>query len=92
MNGSRTTPRLFLSLAERGRAMNRQSEHTEQDEQILFEGVHPITLADRLTVLAALPMLPKGNPTDIQKSCDHGLFDEVGRVQIDLPDLINPTT
>lgn len=72
--------------------MNRDSEHTEQGEQILVDGVRPITLADRLTVLAALPMRPRRNPTAIQESCDHGLFDEVGRAQIDLLDLINPTT
>ena len=33
-------------------------------------------------------MLPKKNPNAIQKSCDIGLFDEVGRAQIDLCDLI----
>ncbi len=72
--------------------MTRSTEATEQGEQILVDGVRPITLADRLAVLAEQPMRPKRNPTAIQKSCDHGLFDEVGRAQIDLLDLITPTT
>ncbi len=68
--------------------MTRASETTEQGEQTLIDGVRPITLADRLAVLAAQPMRPKRNPTAIQKSCDHGLFDEAGRAQLDLTDLI----
>lgn len=68
--------------------MIRASETTEQGEQTLIEGVRPITLADRLAVLAAQPMRPKRNPTAPQKSCDHGLFDEVSRAQLDLTDLI----
>ena len=67
--------------------MTRASETTEQGEQILVDGVRPITLADRLAFMAAQPMRPKRNPTVIQKSCDHGLFDEVSRAQIDLCDL-----
>jgi len=68
--------------------MTRASEITEQGEQTLIDGVRPITLADRLAVLAAQPMRPKRNPTAPQKSCDHGLFDEVSRAQLDLTDLI----
>lgn len=68
--------------------MTRASEITEQGEQTLIDGVCPITLADRLAVLAAQPMRPKRNPTAPQKSCDHGLFDEVSRAQLDLTDLI----
>jgi hypothetical protein len=68
--------------------MTRASEATEQGEQTLIDGVRPITLADRLTVLAAQPMRPKRNPNAYQKSCDHGLFDEVSRAQLDLTDLI----
>ena len=56
--------------------------------QTLIDGVRPITLRDRLTVLAAQPMTPKRNPTAPQKPCDHGLFDEVSRAQLDLCDLI----
>lgn len=71
--------------------MSRAFEMTEQGEQTLIDGVRPITLADRLAVLAAQPMRPKRNPTAPQKSCDHGLFDEAGRAQLDLTDLItNP--
>lgn len=68
--------------------MKRPSETTEHGEQILVDGVRPITLADRLAALAAQPMRPRRNPNTPQKSCDHGLFDEVGRAQIDLCDLI----
>jgi len=55
-------------------------------------GVAPVTLAERLGVLAAQPMTPKRNPNAQQKSCDHGLFDEVSRAQIDLCDLIAQTS
>ena len=68
--------------------MSRQSESTEVGDQTLINGVRPITLRDRLGVMAALPMTPKRNPTAPQKPCDHGLFDEVGRAQLDLCDLI----
>lgn len=68
--------------------MTRRTETTEQGEQILVDGVRPITLIDRLTVMAAQPMRPKRNPNAPQKTCDHGLFDEVSRSQIDLCDLI----
>ena len=68
--------------------MNRATEITEDGEQTLINGVRPITLADRLAVLAAQPMRPKRSPNASQKSCDHGLFDEVSRAQLDLTDLI----
>ncbi len=67
---------------------NRETETTEIGEQTLIDGVRPITLRDRLAVMAASPMRPRRNPTAFQKSCDHGLFDEVSRAQIDLVDLI----
>lgn len=68
--------------------MTRTSETTDQGEQILVDGVRPVTLADRLALMARAPMQPKRNPNAQQKSCDHGLFDEVSRSQIDLCDLI----
>lgn len=70
--------------------MSRESEATAVGRQTLIDGVRPITLKDRLTVMAAQPMTPKRNPTAIQKACNHGLFDEVSRAQLDLCDLIQP--
>ena len=55
--------------------MSRESEATAVGRQTLIDGVRPITLRDRLTVMAAQPMAPKRNPTTTQKPCDHGLFD-----------------
>jgi len=72
--------------------MSRDSESTDVGEQTLMDGVRPITLRDRLGVMAALPMTPKRNPNAEQKLCDHGLFDEVGRAQLDLTDLIAQQT
>ncbi len=56
-----------------------RSEFTDQGEQTLVPGVAPITLRDRLDLLAALPMVPR-KP---QKPCNVGLFDEVARAQLD---------
>ncbi len=64
------------------------SEATDVGEQTLTPGVRPVTLRDRLSVLAAQPLAPKRNAGLPQKPCDHGLFDEVGRAQTDLCDLI----
>ena len=72
--------------------MTRETETTEVGEQTLMDGVRPITLRDRLRLMAASPMTPKRNPNAPQKQCDHGLFDEVGRAQIDLCDLIAHAT
>ncbi len=66
----------------------KQTETTDVGEQTLMDGVRPVTMRDRLGVMAALPMTPKRNPSASQKPCDHGLFDEVGRAQLDLCDLI----
>ena len=66
----------------------RKYESTEVGEQSLIDGVRPVTLGERLTAQTAHPMAPKHNPNARQKPCDHGLFDEVGRAQIDLLDLI----
>ena len=68
--------------------MTRQSEQTEVGEQTLIIGVAPVSLGAKLTARTRHPMLPKRNPNAVQKSCDIGLFDKVGRAQIDLCDLI----
>ncbi len=65
-----------------------KSELTEVGEQTLIDGVRPVTLGEKLTARTSHPMVPKRNPNAEQKSCDIGLFDEVGRAQIDLCDLI----
>ena len=67
----------------------RQAEQTEAQEQTLMTGVAPVTLGEKLTARTTHPILPRRNPNAVQKSCDIGLFDEVGRAQIDLCDLIN---
>ena len=64
-------------------------ESTKVGEQSLIDGVRPVTLGERLTARTSHPMTPKRNPNAGQKPCDHGLFDEVGRAQIDLLDLIS---
>jgi hypothetical protein len=65
-----------------------KTEMTEVGEQTLTPGVRPLTLGEQLTARTSHPMVPKRNPNAVQKSCDIGLFDEVGRAQIDLCDLI----
>ena len=65
-----------------------KSEQTDVGEQTLIMGVAPVTLGAQLTARTSHPMVPKRNPNAVQKSCDIGLFDEVGRAQIDLCDLI----
>lgn len=65
-----------------------ETENTEQGEQLLVSGVRPITLRDRLMVRAVQPMAPKRNPNAYQKPCNHGLFDDAARSQLDLLDLI----
>ena len=66
----------------------RTYESTDVGEQTLIDGVRPVTLGEKLTARTSHPMTPKRNPNAGQKPCDHGLFDEVGRAQIDLLDLI----
>lgn len=68
--------------------MSRETDPTDAGAQTLIDGVRPVSLRDRLTVMAAQPMTPKRHPHAPQKPCDHGLFDEVGRAQLDLVDLI----
>jgi hypothetical protein len=71
---------------------SREYESTEVGTQSLIDGVRPVTLGEKLTARTAHPMTPKRNPPAGQKPCDHGLFDEVGRAQIDLLDLISTQT
>lgn len=68
-----------------------KTEPTEAGEQMLTHGVPPVTLAERLSFMAARPSQPKRNPHAQQKPCDLGLFDEVQRNQIDLIDVLNST-
>ena len=70
----------------------RTYESTEVGEQSLIDGVRPVTLGEKLTARTSHPMTPRRNPNAFQKPCDHGLFDEVGRAQIDLLDLISTKT
>ena len=57
-----------------------ETEATDQGEQKLIHGVHPISMKARLNVLAAHPLAS----TKLQKPCDLGLFDEVARNQLDM--------
>jgi len=70
------------------RAYPYKTETTDALEQTLINGVRPATLGEKLTAMTGHPMRPKRNPQAPQKSCDIGLFDEAGRAQIDLCDLI----
>ena len=70
----------------------RKYEPTEVGAKSLIDGVRPVTLGEKLTARTAHPMTPKRNPNAGQKPCEHGLFDEVGRAQIDLLDLISNQT
>ena len=72
--------------------MTRQFEPTEVGSQSLIDGVRPVTLGEKLTAQTSHPMTPKRNASAVQKPCDHGLFDEVGRAQIDMLDLISNQT
>jgi len=56
------------------------TEPTEQGDQMLVEGVVPITLRDRLTLRALAPLSARVP----QKPCDSGLFDLAARNQLDL--------
>ena len=57
-----------------------ETEATDQGEQKLICGVHPVSMKARLNVLAAHPLAP----TKLQKSCNLGLFDEGLRNQLDM--------
>ena len=66
-----------------------KTETTEEGEQTLVHGVRPVTLGERLAAQTRHPMRSRRNPDARQLPCDHGLFDEVGRAQTDLLDLID---
>jgi hypothetical protein len=55
-------------------------ENTEAGLQTLVPGVVPVTLGDRLAVLAAAPLVPKKR----QRPADHGLFDTNARNQLEM--------
>lgn len=55
-------------------------EQTVAGVQTLVPGVAPLTLGDRLAVLANAPMLPRR----LQRPADHGLFDTNGRNQFEM--------
>ena len=57
-----------------------ETEPTPIGEQTLIPGVRPVSIYERLMVLAAQPLGPK----KLQKPCDLGLFDEMARNQLDL--------
>ena len=57
-----------------------ETEATDQGEQKLIHGVHPVSMKVRLNVLAAHPLAP----TKLQKPCNIGLFDDVTRNQLDM--------
>ncbi len=57
-----------------------EDESTEAGRQTLVPGVAPVTLGDRLQLLAAAPMQPRAR----QRPADHGLFDENARKQIEM--------
>lgn len=62
-------------------------DRTEAGEQRLIAGVAPVTLRQKLEVLAgSAGSVRRGQCT--QKPCDLGLFDETARAQTDLVDLL----
>jgi len=64
---------------------NPQTEITPEGVQALVPGVAPVSLRERLDVMARKPMAPKRGPI-LQKPCDIGLFNEDARNQLDLID------
>ncbi|MFN0190981.1 MAG: hypothetical protein ACKVP5_03245 [Aestuariivirga sp.] len=57
-----------------------ETEPTPIGEQTLVPGVRPVSIYERLMVLAAQPM----RPNRPQRPCDLGLFDDAARTQLDL--------
>ena len=57
-----------------------QLEMTPDGEQTLIPGVRPITMRDRLEARMEAPLVPR----KLQKPLDIGLFDEIGRNQLEL--------
>ena len=56
-------------------------EHTPIGPQFLIGTIQPVTTQETLEWLAKLPIQPKR--TLAQKPCNHGLFDEVARNQME---------
>lgn len=56
------------------------AETTAAGLQTLVPGVAPVTLGDRLAVLAAAPLVPRKR----QRPADHGLFDLNARNQLEM--------
>lgn len=63
-----------------GEAQRFEVEQTVAGVQALVPGVTPVTLGDRLALLANAPMLPRR----VQRPADHGLFDTNGRNQLEM--------
>lgn len=57
-----------------------EAEDTEAGWQTLVPGVAPVTLGDRLAVLANAPLLPRKG----QRPANHGLFDTNARNQLEM--------
>ena len=57
-----------------------ETEDTEAGSQTLVPGVAPVTLGERLGVLANSPLLPRKG----QRPANHGLFDTNARNQIEM--------
>lgn len=57
-------------------------ERTESGKQYLIDGYRSPTQREKLEVMAQRPMLPT-RPC-AQRPCNHGLFDEDARNQLDL--------
>ena len=64
-----------------------ETEPTPIGEQALIPGVRPVSIYERLMVLAAQPLGSKKS----QKPCDLGLFDGVARNQLDMFSPNSPT-
>ena len=57
-----------------------EAEDTEAGLQTLVPGVAPLTLGERLAVLANAPLLPRKG----QRPANHGLFDTNARNQLEM--------
>jgi hypothetical protein len=64
-----------------------ETEATVQGQQVLVLGVRPVSMKERLEVLAAHPL----GSDRLQKPCDFGLFDDVARNQMELFSANSPT-
>ncbi|MXP30160.1 hypothetical protein GRI58_15225 [Porphyrobacter algicida] len=64
----------------RGQITQLEAEDTIAGVQTLVPGMVPVTLGDRLAVLANAPMLP----TRVQRAADLGLFDTNARNQLEM--------